>query len=59
MCDVQLRRQAEDVLMTYHPLWLAVGLQTVAGRAIPSSGPGELLAAAAFDWRLRLLIEAA
>ncbi|EFJ40339.1 microtubule-associated protein Asp [Volvox carteri f. nagariensis] len=34
LSDVRMRQQALDVLTSYHPFWLAVGLQTVLGRAL-------------------------
>ncbi|GIL67632.1 hypothetical protein Vafri_20977 [Volvox africanus] len=34
LSDVRMRQQALDVLTSYHPFWLAVGLQTILGRAL-------------------------
>ncbi|GLC57421.1 hypothetical protein PLESTB_001222600 [Pleodorina starrii] len=34
LSDVRMRQQALEVLTSYHPFWLAVGLQTVLGRAL-------------------------
>lgn len=35
LSDVRMRQQALEVLMCYHPFWLAVGLQPVVGVAVP------------------------
>ncbi|GFR51021.1 hypothetical protein Agub_g13348 [Astrephomene gubernaculifera] len=34
LSDVRMRQDAVDVLTSYHPFWLAVGLQTVLGKAL-------------------------
>jgi abnormal spindle-like microcephaly-associated protein len=34
LSDVALRQQALGLLGCYHPMWLAVGLQTVLGKAL-------------------------
>lgn len=41
LSDVHRRKEALAVLTAYHPFWLAVGLQTVLGKALVLS-PGAL-----------------
>eukprot|EP00198_Chlamydomonas_reinhardtii_P006104 XP_001695440.1 predicted protein [Chlamydomonas reinhardtii] len=43
LSDVHRRKEALAVLTAYHPFWLAVGLQTVLGKALVLS-PGNMLA---------------
>ncbi|MEW5314489.1 MAG: hypothetical protein WDW38_005985 [Sanguina aurantia] len=35
--DVRMQRQAVELLSSYHPFWLAIGVQTVLGQALPVS----------------------
>ncbi|KAG2492393.1 hypothetical protein HYH03_009339 [Edaphochlamys debaryana] len=37
LMDTRMRQQAMEVLTSYHPFWLAVGLQTVLGKALTLS----------------------
>ncbi len=41
MGDVRARESALEVLGSYHPFWLRLGLEAVVGRALPvtSAGP--------------------
>ena len=48
LSDVRMKHQALEVLLSYSPFWLAVGLQAVAGKAMPvTAGKGRSVPATA------------
>jgi hypothetical protein len=46
--DVGMKRTFLELVLTYHPLWLRLGLETIFGELIPLAGTGDVLGLSRF-----------